>query len=233
MSIETTGNFAIETENCSVKTILPTDLNGTDIADQLMTKSGEIDVFALNSDHWGEILSAIIDRGYAAPLELSLIHISNSKHIDEAIALLQYVFETMDPYEKLELFPGENEPIPNENIPEGQQLYSEEMEVYRGRIAACTDEAERRAIEMEMNACDLGWKEYFATYKYSASPESIQQYREEAADILTPYYTTSVSREEYRVVNEKREQFLLGHISADQYITELERRFVFSVLENQ
>lgn len=107
------------------------------------------------------------------------------------------------------------------------------MNSYSERLGTVEDETTRREIEMERDAYDLEIQAWLSENRYGASPESIQQYRQEVGNALVPIYRTGICREEYRAMNEKRRQFLEGGISADQYISELERRFVFSVLENR
>ena len=156
----------------------------------------------------------------------------NTKHASEAIELMKYVFESLDPLRKLELCPMENKPIVNENYEAQQDAYAERMSAYEARLAAAVDAAERRAIEMERDDY-VSQNLLSMDPKYIASPESIQRYRKEVEGILVPTYTTGLSMEEYGAINEKREAFLLGQLSAGQYIRELERRFVFSAKEGK
>ena len=157
----------------------------------------------------------------------------NSKHIDEAIALTEYVFENNGAMEMLEICPAWNEPVIDEIYEEEQSAYAAQMEAYAAMLANTADESERRAIEMERDAYAQAKQDFFAAYKYAASPESIQRYREEVEGIMVPIYETGISQEEYQAVNETRITFLNGQISADQYIRELERRFVFASLEGR
>lgn len=166
------------------------------------------------------------------PIGLEVMAINpNSKHVDEVIELAKYLYRNLNPVEELKLYPDENEPIMSELYDSTLKEYEQRMQSYQARLSACADEAERKAIQLEMDAYDQETQTFLSEYKYSASPESIQQYREEVEGALVPYYATTLSSEEYNAVNEKRERFLKGEISADQYIDELERRFVNSVRE--
>lgn len=157
----------------------------------------------------------------------------DSKHIDEAMELIKYVAQHLDVYDRMDMCPGENEPVIGELYYEGMAEYDARMNSYSERLETVEDETTRREIETERDAYDLEMQAWLSENKYEASPESIHQYRQEVGNALVPIYRTGISREEYRAVNEKRQQFLEGGISADQYISELERRFVFSVLENR
>ena len=156
-----------------------------------------------------------------------------SKHIDEAIELVKYVAQHLNVYDRMAMCPGENEPVIGELYYESQAEYDVQMRLYSQRLDAAEDEITHKEIEMERDAYEQEMQSFLSENKYEASPESIQQYRQEVENALAPIYRTGISREEYRAVNEKRHQFLDGQISADQYIEELERRFVFNVLENQ
>ena len=156
----------------------------------------------------------------------------NSKHASEAMDILKYIFANIDPVAMLVLCPGKNDPIVNENYAAQQRTFEEALKAFDARIAAASDDAERRAIELERD--DYEWQASMGLEpEYIASADSIQMYREEVAGAIVPIYETGLSAEEYNAVNEKREAFLSGHLSADQYIQELERRFVFSALERQ
>lgn len=157
----------------------------------------------------------------------------NSKHIDAAVELMKYVFENSDAVAKLELCPGENAPVRNENYDAQQEAYAEAMRAFEARIAAASSENERTAIEYARDDYANNMNFFSMEVEYIASPESIQKYREEVEGILTPIYDTGLSMEEYAAINEKRTAYIRGQISTDQYIKELERRFVFSVLEGQ
>lgn len=156
-----------------------------------------------------------------------------SRCIDEAAELVKYVVENMNIYDRMDMCPEENEPVIGDLYYEGQADYESQMKLYSERLETAEDEATYREIEMERDAYDQETQAWLSENKYAASTESIQQYRWEVENALTPIYRTGLSREEYRAVNEKRQQFLDGQISADQYISELERRFVFNRLENQ
>ena len=156
-----------------------------------------------------------------------------SKHIDEAMELIKYVAQHLDIFDRMDMCPGENEPVIGELYYEGLAEYDARMNSFSERLETVEDETTSREIEMDRDAYDLEMQAWLSENKYEASPESIQQYRQEVENALMPIYRTGISREEYRAVNEKRRQFLEGGISADQYISELERRFVFSVLENR
>ena len=156
-----------------------------------------------------------------------------SKCIDEAVELIKYVVENMNIYDRMDMCPGENEPVIGELYYEGLTDYETQMKLYAERLNAAGDEITCREIEMERDAYDQETQAWLSENKYAASTESIQQYRREVENALTPTYRTGISRDEYRAVNEKRKQFLDRQISVDQYISELERRFVFNVLENQ
>ena len=157
----------------------------------------------------------------------------NTAHANEAMELIKYIFQNNDPIEKLLLCPEENEPIISENYLVAQEEYAREMQAYEARIAAAEDESERRALELERDDYDRDKQNYFAVYKYRASEESIRRCREEVEGSMVPIYDESIRPEEYGAVNDMRIAYLHGHISADQYIHELERRFVFSALEGQ
>lgn len=156
-----------------------------------------------------------------------------SKHIDEAIELVRYVAQHLNVYDRMDMCPGENEPVIGELYYESQAEYDAQMRLYSQKLEGAEDEVSQKEIELERDAYDLEMQAFLSDYKYGASPESIQQYRQEVENALMPIYRTGISREEYRAVNEKRRQFLDGQVSVDQYIAELERRFVFSVMENR
>lgn len=156
-----------------------------------------------------------------------------SKHIDEAMELVRYVAQYLNVYDRMDMCPGENEPVIGDLYYESQAEYDAQMRLYSQKLEGAEDEVSYKEIELERDAYDLEMQAFLSENKYEASPESIQQYRQEVENTLTPIYRTGISREEYRAVNEKRRQFLDGQVSADQYIAELERRFVFSVMENR
>lgn len=156
-----------------------------------------------------------------------------SKHIDESMELVKYVAQHLNVYDRMDMCPGENEPVIGELYYESQAEYEAQMRLYSQKLEGAEDGVSYKEIEMERDAYDHEMQAFLSENKYEASPESIRQYRQEVKDALMPIYRTGLSREEYRAVNEKRQQFLDGQISADQYIAELERRFVFNVLENQ
>lgn len=157
----------------------------------------------------------------------------NSKHIDEAVELIKYVTQHLNVYDRMDMCPGKNAPIIGDLYYESMAAYDSQVRLYSQRLASAEDEVSCKEIEMERDAYDLEMRSFLSEIKYEASPESIQQYRQEVENALVPIYRTGLSREEYRAVNEKRQQFLDGQISVDQYISELERRFVFNALENR
>lgn len=157
----------------------------------------------------------------------------NTQNLEEAIELMQYLIENNSILDTMELIPTENAPVIGEIYNELMGEYEAQMEVYAQRLESAKTEADAKEIEMERDAYDQQMQQFIEENKYDASSESIQQYREEVEHRMVPIYRTGLSYEEYDVVNEKRQLFLEGQISADQYITELERRFVLNVLENQ
>lgn len=158
----------------------------------------------------------------------------NSKNIPEAIEFLQIAVEMIDPIALREMNRNVNTPVEDEAyIQSLVENYNRAKEEYEGRIAAAGDALTKAELEQEWAHYAETSRSYYEQYGYAATEESIQAYREYIEGRLVPIYNENISYEEYDVVNAKREQFLAHQISADQYINELERRFVANVLEGQ
>lgn len=168
------------------------------------------------------------------PAGLMLMTVNpNTRHKDAALKLIKYYFEHMEALDKLILCPNENAPIVNDFYAGMLEEYQNSMDDYARRIDAAATRDERTALELERDAYDVQTSAMIEDNKYFVSPSGIAQFRSEVAGRLVPLFCPSLSLEEIRAVNDKRIQFLEGHISADQYINELERRFVFNSLEGQ
>ena len=168
------------------------------------------------------------------PVDVLLLAINpESKHKEEALELIKYAFENVDLEERMEMCPGMNEPVVDENYLEAVDEYDAAKQVYEAQLAAAQDDADKRQIENDWNAYDAEMQDFFAVYKYNPSPRSIAAYRKAVKDTITPIYATTISREEYHALNARRKQFLNGEITADQYIDELERRFVMRTREGE
>lgn len=168
------------------------------------------------------------------PAGLMLMAVNpNSKHREAALKLVKYYFEHIEPLDKLALCPNENAPIVNDFYDDLVGEYENRMADYARRINDATAPDERASLELERDAYDAQTSALIENNKYLVSPSGIAQFRNEVNQRLVPLFCPSLSLEEVRAVNDKRIQFLQGHISSDQYISELERRFVSNSLEGQ
>lgn len=156
----------------------------------------------------------------------------NSSQLDKALDFVAYTVNHLEPQDLRELCPDENTPVEADYIPEEQAKYEQRLAQYESQIEAAEDEAAKNSLIEERDAYIAEMEAFFRDYRYAISPDSIARYRETVEGLLTPVYNKALSSEEYAAVNQKREQFLAGAINADQYINELERRFVMNVLGN-
>ena len=156
----------------------------------------------------------------------------NSSQLDKALDFVAYTVNHLDPQDLRELCPDENTPVEADYMPEEEAEYEQRLAQYESQIEAAENEGARNDLIEERDAYIAEKEAFFRDYRYAISPDSIARYRETVEGLLTPVYNKALSSEEYAAVNQKREQFLAGAINADQYINELERRFVMNILEN-
>lgn len=157
----------------------------------------------------------------------------NSSQLDVALDFVAYVVNHLDAQSLMEMCPDENTPVEADYMPEEREEYAQRLAQYESQIAEAADEAARNDLIQERDAYIAEKEAFFRDYTYAISPNSIARYRETVEGLLTPVYSSVINSEERAAINQKREQFLSGAISADQYINELERRYVMSVMENQ
>lgn len=157
----------------------------------------------------------------------------NSPRIEQALDVMRYVVENMEPWTLEELCPEVNEPILAEYYEEEKAKYDEEMLRYERLIENLMDENLKKEIAAERDSYDVAMRAFFEVYMYDASEASIRQYREEVDGRLIPVYGTYLNDDEYRVLNEKRQQMLDGTLDVEQYVSELQRRFVMSAQEGE
>lgn len=151
-----------------------------------------------------------------------------SKNIDAAKQLVDYYAQNISPLERIELMPGENEPVREENYEEDLAYRQQCLEEAQQRLAACENEVDRQPLEesvqkmqQRVTECENSW---------AADEASIAKYRAVAQHIYVQYLD-SLDLTDSGAIYQSIERYLNGELPEDSFIGELERRYVMRAQE--
>ncbi len=177
---------------------------------------------------------AFEDGGTAiVPISVTAMAVNpDSKHGAEAHDLMRYILQNLDALDRIELYTDARDPIPNPEAETDLAEIERTMARYAQQIEEESDSSARAALEVERDAYYEDALQTYHRTQYLASPESIESFKSCVEGRYLFMADSSISMAEYEAVREKREQFIAGNIDADQFIHELQRRYVFSLRED-
>lgn len=153
-----------------------------------------------------------------------------SENQDAGLALIEYVAEHLSPIVQTELMPNVNAPIRSESYSQNREALSEQVAIAQSNLDACEDEAARVQLEQQLAQAQANLNDYDLN-AWDVSPESIAEYRAIAEHIYV-CYIDNIDVAEEQAFSDTCARFLDGNLSMDQFIAELERRYVMRSMEN-
>ena len=151
-----------------------------------------------------------------------------SKNIDAAKQLVDFYAQNIAPLERIELMPGENDPIRKENYEEELAYRRQCLEEAQQQLAACENEVDRQPLEEHVKLmqqlvtdCENCW---------DADEASIAKYRAVAQHIYVQYID-SLDLTDSGAIYQSMERYLNGELPEDSFIGDLERRYVMRTQE--
>ena len=152
-----------------------------------------------------------------------------SKNIDAAKHLVDFYAQNIAPLERIELMPGENDPIRKENYEEDLAYRRQCLEEAQQQLAACENEVDRQPLEESVKQmqqlvtdCENSWE---------ADEASIAKYRAVAQHIYVQYMD-SLDLTDSGAIYQSMERYLNGELPEDSFIGDLERRYVMRTQED-
>lgn len=151
-----------------------------------------------------------------------------SKNIDAAKQLVDFYAQSIAPLERIELMPGENDPIRKENYEEELAYRRQCLEEAQQQLAACENEVDRQPLEERVKQmqqlvtdCENSW---------DADEASIAKYRAVAQHIYVQYID-SLDLTDSDAIYQSMERYLNGELPEASFIGDLERRYVMRTQE--
>ena len=151
-----------------------------------------------------------------------------SKNIDAAKQLVDFYAQNIAPLERVELMPGENDPIRKENYEEELAYRRQCLEEAQQQLAACENEVDRQPLEEHVKLmqqlvtdCENSW---------DADEASIAKYRAVAQHIYVQYID-SLDLTDSGAIYQSMERYLNGELPEASFIGDLERRYVMRTQE--
>ena len=151
-----------------------------------------------------------------------------SKNIDAAKHLVDFYAQNIAPLERIELMPGENDPIRKENYEEDLAYRRQCLEEAQQQLAACENEVDRQPLDERVKqmqqlvtSCENSWE---------ADEASIAKYRAVAQHIYVQYID-SLDLTDSGAIYQSMERYLSGELPEDSFIGDLERRYVMRTQE--
>lgn len=151
-----------------------------------------------------------------------------SKNIDAAKQLVDFYAQNIEPLERVELMPGENDPIRKENYEEELAYRRQCLEEAQQQLAACENEVDRQPLEEHVKLmqqlvtdCENSW---------DADEASIAKYRAVAQHIYVQYID-SLDLTDSGAIYQSMERYLNGELPEASFIGDLERRYVMRTQE--
>ena len=168
------------------------------------------------TEYWPLSVTAGGDR--LVPQTVSVMWINPwSEHQAEALDFLKYYWDHMDILTKMTLCRSMNEPVINTEYNEDVAYLEQMIPEYQAAIGKASTEAEAEALRGELEEMEGFLNDYKENARWSASEQSIAEYRSLAEQMaLTVPEFWSADEEDAAVL-----QYLDGMISADQFVNAL------------
>ena len=178
-----------------------------------------------------EILLLRLEEGdspiWPVSLEVAFVN-PYSKNQEQAIAFLAEVTAHIHDNTRIQMMPGENEPILNANYQAALENYDQQIAEMEALLETAPDE-EKRAIEDQL----AGMREYRDDYaregQYSVTAERIAQYRQTAQFLVAKRY---IGVEDTNSYMQQIAQYLAGALSAEELIQALDTTVTMMVRES-
>lgn len=149
-----------------------------------------------------------------------------SENLNNAMLYLEYVARHLDPIQAIAMFPDHNEPIQYESYQREYEDYTQQIADLEKRLEAA-DEASKKSLEEELENAQL-WLKDLENWRWAVSAEDIAAYRQ-----LMPFVVLNTEAFSSPSMRRLSSRYLQGQLSADAYITELERLLRMMRLEDQ
>ena len=164
------------------------------------------------------------------PTTLSIIAINPyTQNLDAAISFVEYVAQNMNPIMKTELMPNVNMPIRYDNYQQDIEFLSEKVITAQDNLSACEDASERILLEQQLEDAQSALDEYELN-GWRASEDSISEYRKIAEHIYV-LFRDNIDLAERQSFNQVCARFAEGNLPMEQFINELERRYIMRSIE--
>ena len=155
-----------------------------------------------------------------------------SANRDLAIAFLEEVAAQQDPLFLAHTTPGKNDAVPNEHYAESLAVYDAEIASLEERLDSAEDEAQKAALQAEIELSEQYRAEFEANNRYLADEASIAAYRELAEFLaVTPFW--GLDEETSIEYDTAIREYLSGLIDIDEFIARIDQKLKMIVLEGQ
>ena len=155
-----------------------------------------------------------------------------SANRDLAIAFLEEVAAQQDPLFLAHTTPGKNDAVPNEHYAESLAVYDAEIASLEERLDSAEDEAQKAALQAEIELSEQYRAEFEANNRYLADETSIAAYRELAEFLaVTPFW--GLDEETSIEYDTAIREYLSGLIDIDEFIARIDQKLKMIVLEGQ
>ena len=155
-----------------------------------------------------------------------------SANRDLAIAFLEEIAAQQDPLFLAHTTPGKNDAVPNEHYAESLAVYDAEIASLEERLDSAEDEAQKAALQAEIELSEQYRAEFEANNRYLADEASIAAYRELAEFLaVTPFW--GLDEETSIEYDTAIREYLSGLTGIDEFIAHIDQKLKMIVLEGQ
>lgn len=178
-----------------------------------------------------EILLLRLEEGdspiWPVSLEVAFVN-PYSQNQEQAIAFLAEVTAHIRDNTRVQMMPGENEPILNANYQAALENYDQQIAEMEALLETAPDE-EKRFVEDQLAAMREYRDDYAREGQYSVTAEQIAQYRQTAQFLVAKRY---IGVEDTNSYIQQIAQYLAGVLSAEELIQALDTTVAMMVQEN-
>lgn len=151
-----------------------------------------------------------------------------SPNQEQAIAFLAEATAHIRDNTRVQMMPGENEPIPNANYQAALENYDQQIAEMEALLETAPDE-EKRFVEEQLAAMREYRDDYARESQYNVTAERIAQYRQTAQFLAVKRY---IGVEDTNSYLQQIAQYLAGAFSAEELIQALDTTVTMMVLES-
>lgn len=155
-----------------------------------------------------------------------------SKRVDQAVLYVtNYLKNLPKAGDNITLFPAHNDPVEDASYKRSLEEYQKEKDK-REALLEKADESEKASLRESVESMET-WRENIEKWRYSASAEQIQEYREKIDPFLWVTRQSVFAGASAEGLSQLVMQYFEGAVPLDQFVTEMDKRLRLIQLEDQ